>query len=315
VKVLVIGHSRIARRRVLPALRSLRQVEAIAVASRTARGSDVAAGLEFHSDYEAALVQSRADLAYVSVANSDHARLAMRCLEAGMHVVVDKPACLKQAEAERLAALAAAKRRCLAEATVFAFHPQFDAFQQCFAHPAARASRVVALFSFPPLEPQDFRNRRELGGGALNDLGPYVAAASRLMFSNPPTSVDCRVLKRNPDGLETAFSVLLGYSDGGAFVGHFGFDTEYQNRLLAFGPGIAAEMQRAFTLPPDAPGRVAVRRNNVESVVDVPAADAFRNFLYTVVQAIEGGDTGRFTQDLIADATLRSELRRATGEL
>lgn len=314
MKVLVIGHSRIARRRVLPALQSLPQVDAIAVASRTARASDVAAGLEFHSDYEAALGQSRADLAYISVANSDHARWATRCLEAGMHVVVDKPACLTHAEAERLADLATARRRCLAEATVFAFHPQFDAFQQCFAQSGARASRVVALFSFPPLEPQDFRYRRELGGGALNDLGPYVAAASRLVFGKPPTSTGCQVLKRNPGGLETAFSVLLTYSDGGAFVGHFGFDTEYQNRLLAFGPGIAAEIQRAFTLPPDAPGLVAVRRNNAESLVDVPAADAFRNFLHAVMQSIEDGASGRFGQALIADAALRSELRRATGE-
>src|SRR5207245_10350543 len=174
--------------------------------------------------------------------------------------------------------------------------------------------RLVSLFSFPPLEPQDFRYQRALGVGALNDLAPYVAAASRLVFGKAPVSTDCRVLKRNPDGLETAFSVLLAYGDGCAFVGHFGFDTEYQNRLIAFGPGIAAEMQRAFTLPSDAPGRIAVRCNNVERMVDVPAADAFRNFLHAVVQAIGSGDRDSFTQALVADAALRAGLRRATGE-
>src|SRR5207244_2898267 len=125
-------------RRVLPALRSLAPVKVIAVASHTAQRTEIDPNVEFYGDYEAAINASGADVAYVSVANSDHKHWAERCLQTGMHVVVDKPACLTAADAHRLADLAAARHRCLAEATVFAFHPQIEALRHMFEDASVR---------------------------------------------------------------------------------------------------------------------------------------------------------------------------------
>jgi predicted dehydrogenase len=314
MKALLIGRSRIARRRVLPALRSCSQVQAIAIASKSAKREDVEPDIELFNDYEKSIRSSGADIAYVSVANSDHAYWALRCLRAGMHVVVDKPAALSIDQARAIVAQAHSAGRCVAEATVFGFHPQLAALHRTFRDAEVEPTRVSAVFSFPPFDPSDFRNYRELGGGAFNDLGPYLTATSRLVFGRAPRSLSCVVSSRNADDLETGFSALLAYDRGGVLVGHFGFDTEYQNRLLTFGPSLAVEINRAFTLPADSEGRLCVRRNNIESEIKIPPADAFEEFLRAVLEAIARKEWSTFSSALLADAQLLADLREAAGE-
>jgi NDP-hexose-3-ketoreductase len=305
LKALLIGHSRIGQKRVLPALQRVSGITSAIVASRRGGAFD---------DYETALSKGGADLAYISLENSSHAQWAERALQRGLHVVVDKPAFLTHDDARRLAELAASRRRCLAEATVFAFHPQIAAVRDFFQSTGSAPRRVVALFSFPPLDAADFRNQPERGGGALYDVGPYAVATSRVFFGRPPHRVHCEVLERGPQGVDSAFSVLMLYDGGAALAGHFGFDTEYQNRLIAFGPGAAAELNRAFTLPPDAANRVMLRRNNVESELPVAPADSFALFLSAVVAAIGRGRWDEFTAALLDDAALLARLRNSSGE-
>jgi hypothetical protein len=135
-----------------------------------------------------------------------------------------------------------------------------------------------------------------------------------LVFGAQPASVTCRITERQADGLDIGFSVLLTYEGEGALVGHYGFNTEYQNRLLVFGPGAAAELQRAFTLPPDTGNQITVRRNNVESVVKIAPADSFGLFLSGVVAAIGRRDWTAYEQALLQDAALVRRLIDAANE-
>ncbi len=269
---------------------------------------------KLYSDYETALAQSGAHVVYVSLENSNHAGWTERALEQGMHVIVDKPAFLSAAEGRRLVALAEKKGRCLAEATVFGFHPQIEAVRAALDAAQSKVLRATAVFSFPPLDPADFRYRKDRGGGALFDVGPYAVATSRIFFGRRPKSVSCRVLTRRPDGLDTAFSMLLDYDGGGSLIGHFGFDTEYQNRLQLLGTGISIELSRAFTLPAETPNKLVVRRNNEQTELGVAPADAFGIFLERTLESIASGDWRPFTRALLEDAELLEQLRKSSGE-
>jgi predicted dehydrogenase len=300
---------------VLPAFRSLSEVKRVAIASQSGPPSVPEEGVEVFRDYEVAIARSGADLAYVSLANSNHARWVERALHQGMHVIVDKPAFVRLDDAHRLVRVAQQKRLCLAEATVFTFHPQINAAIQAVDEVRTKITRVSAVFSFPPLDRADFRFRHDLGGGALWDIGPYVVAASRMFFRDKPKRIAGEVVTRSAeDGLDLAFSVLMTYPGDGALTGHFGFDTEYQNRLHLLGPGITIDINRSFTLPPDQPGRLVLRRKNIESEVIVPAADAFALFLKKVIEGIGHGQWNEFVDALLADAELLSQLRNACGE-
>lgn len=314
MKWILVGRSSIAQRRVLPALRSHARASAISIASSRPPPEADAKDVVHYADYESGIASSGADIAYISLENSDHARWTERALMQGMHVVVDKPAFLSYEDATRLARLAKARGLCLAEAAVFGSHPQVEALRGVFTEASVRPTRAFAALSFPPLRADDFRYRRERGGGALYDLGSYVAATSRLVFGAQPASVTCRITERQADGLDIGFSVLLTYEGEGALVGHYGFNTEYQNRLLVFGPGAAAELQRAFTLPPDTGNQITVRRNNVESVVKIAPADSFGLFLSGVVAAIGRRDWTAYEQALLQDAALVRRLIDAANE-
>ena len=308
MRLLLLGHSDIARRRVLPALAAC-GITAVDVASRSgsppfARPATMA-GLDYRS-YEEAVRESAASLAWISTTNDLHAGLAAMALDAGRHVVLDKPATVTLAEAEALARLAGARGKLLAEATVYAFHPQIDAVRRFFAEAGTAPTQLVAAFSFPPLPASNFRRQAALGGGTELDLGPYAMSAGRIFFHAAPELVLARGLAG-----DTGFSLVASYPGGRTLTGHFGATTGYVNRLQVLGPRATATIDRAFTTAPDSPCRIAATLDNAPADFTVAGSDSFAAFWRAVCNAIESGDTGRFCEALLADARARGQLASA----
>jgi NDP-hexose-3-ketoreductase len=313
MKLLLIGYSRIAQKRLLPALAAIGLAH-IDVASRT-RAAEVtrpagATGRVF-DDYDAALAESQADLVYVSTVNSTHAEWAEKALRRDRHVIVDKPAFTSLDDTRRLLDLAQRRNRCLAESTVYAYHPQIQAAGGAFREADSRPARLTATFSFPPLPADNFRYRKDCGGGALWDLGPYAVTPGRLFFGAEPDEVLCRVTGRGAE-VETSFSVLATYPGGRSMVGHFGFNTGYRNRLEILGPHVTVAIDRVFTMPASLSNELHVDQRNQPRTVTVPPADHFALFLRAVVAAIETGEHGPLAHDMLSDARVLHRLRQAS---
>jgi predicted dehydrogenase len=310
--LLILGYSSIVRRRVLPAARVVSAFEAISIASRSQGGGAAEGGVTWYSSYDDALGSSGADVVYVSGVNSTHTQWVGAALERGCHVMVDKPALPDLATTHAMAALARRRGAGLAEATVFAFHPQVAALKGLIADGDRAATRVTAVLSVPPLPPGDFRYRADCGGGSLADLGPYAVAVNRLVFDAAPATVSCRVLTRSAmPGVDTSFSVLMTHESGGAIGGHFGFVTAYQNRLSVLTDSSSVDVDRIFTSDPDAPSTLRVGGAGGEQHVITPAADAFAEFLTAFAGAVERGQFDAFESALLADAALLDRLRQA----
>ncbi|MCH7866482.1 MAG: Gfo/Idh/MocA family oxidoreductase [Myxococcales bacterium] len=307
MRILILGNSAIANKRLIPALTALPEVTGFEVASRSAADATF-------SDYETALAKSDADLVYVSLVNSDHALWAERALESGRHVVVDKPAVLDFEQAERLVELSRSRDLCLAEATVYTRHPQLAAIRDLFSRPGAAPTNILASFSFPPLAEENFRYRQELGGGALNDLGPYAVTPGRLFFGGRPEALECRVGSRHgSDGVETAFNVMLQYQEGRSLVGQFGFTTAYRNRLSFSGPDLCVDLDRVFTTPELLENELRLTQQSGASIVKVPAADCFALFVHEVIGRIQARDLESLRLELLDDAFVLDWMRRAAG--
>lgn len=312
MKLLLIGYSKIAQKRVLPALAQA-GIRTADVASRS-RAAEVAlpegvAGRVF-DDYETALDGSDADLVYISTINSTHAEWAERALRCEYHVVVDKPTCTSLEDAQRLLDLARQRELCLAEATVYGYHPQIEVARQAFAEVGSEPTRIVVTFSFPPLPADNFRYQAAADGGALWDLGPYAVTPGRLLFGAEPEEVLCRITGRGEE-VETGFSLLMTYSGGRSMVGHFGFNTGYRNRLDVLGPGVTVTIDRVFTTPSAVANEVFVNQHNQPKAVTVPQADQFALFLRAVVEAIETGQHGPLAEDMLSDARVMHRVREA----
>ena len=288
IHILLIGYSRIARKRIIDALNASGQVARLDIASKTsadvARVEQKIPGQVFDS-YDGALEKSHAEFVYISLPNSMHAVWAEKALQNGRHVIVDKPACTSYDDAHRLSELAKAKKLLLAEANVFPCHPQIERVSDEFRNAATLPTRITATFSFPPLRQDDFRYQPRYGGGAFNDLGPYAISAGTVFFNEYPARIFCRINGRAETGVETAFTVAAFYSRGRSMVGHFGFDTEYQNSITILGPSLCIRFDRVFTISPDCANTLYIRRNDQTAEAVIPPADPFLNFFSRIFAA------------------------------
>ena len=173
----------------IPAAAKVTAIDEISIASksRTQPNSWPKAG-RFFGDYETALRESAADIVYLSLPNAMHEDRVLRALAAGKHVIVDKPAMITPEAGKRAAKEARRARRLLAEATVFGYHPHFEALTG-FVAENGPLTHVDAQFIIPPLPIANFRNHGELGGGCLSDMGPYAAALMRMLGGGSPSAV------------------------------------------------------------------------------------------------------------------------------
>jgi len=318
MNILIIGYSAIAKKRILPALRKIEHISRIDIASRSSASgiSDEATfnGMVFN-DYADAISKSKADLVYISLVNSSHAEWVEQALRRGCHVIVDKPAFTSIDDVRKLTDLARAKGLCLAEATVYGYHPQIKMTRDLFLQAGTQPTRLTISFSFPPFSEDNFRYQKHLGGGALWDLGSYAVSPGRIFFENEPDEVFCRVCTRSAaTGVDTSFSMLASYPGGRSMVGHFDFNTEYRNCINILGPGMSVDIDRVFTTPLDMENELQVRSNNRTKSVKTPPTDSFAVFLQSVFDAIRESSHQAFSETLLSDATVLHRLRKAAQE-
>lgn len=312
MRLLILGYSSIAERRVIPAAAKVGAIEQISIVSRGRPQPDgwPKPG-RFFSDYETALRESDADVVYLSLPNAMHEHWVMAALAAGKHVIVDKPAMMTSEASQRAVGEARRVKRLVAEATVFGYHPQFEALAD-FLGENGPLTQAAGQFIIPPLPIGNFRNHRELGGGCLLDMGPYAAATMRILGGDTVSELTALAGGRHPEtGVDMGFSVQARLGSGGVFSGHFSFEGEYQNRLLIVGRSGSVIIERVFTSPADHRTEWRRRIRNVESVVTFEAADTFARFLEAVASGVASGDHERFHRDLLSDARCRAKIDEA----
>jgi predicted dehydrogenase len=188
----------------------------VAVASRDgekaanfAREHGIARG---HGSYQALLDDPAVEAVYIPLPNDLHFEWCRRALEAGKHVLCEKPLCLKT---EQVSALIQARDRTgrhIEEAFVFRNHPQWREVERILRENTIGAARAVQCTLARQFhDPADIRNNPAMGGGALYDLGSYVISASNLAFGGPPTRVVAAIDRDPVFGIDRLSTALLDY--------------------------------------------------------------------------------------------------------
>jgi NDP-hexose-3-ketoreductase len=315
MRLLILGYSSIAERRVIPAVAKIAAISEISIASKSRKRPESwpKAG-RFFTDYATTLRENDAEIVYLSLPHAMHDDWVMAALEAGKHVVVDKPALMTLGASLRAVEKARQAKRTLAEATVFGYHPQFSALAD-FMRDNGPLTQAAAQFIIPPLPIHYFRNHSEFGGGCLLDMGPYAAATMRMLGGGAATHIAALPGGRHPEtGVDMGFSVQARLANGGVFSGHYSFEGEYQNRLLVVGHSGSVLIERPFTPPADHRMEWRRRVRNAEDVATFEPSDTFQQFLEAVVRGIAGGDHERFYDDLASDARCRDEIATALAK-
>ena len=159
--------------------------EIAAIASRTpGKAAAMAApygAVRLHDSYEALLADPGVDAIYIPLPNHQHVEWTAKCLEAGKHVLCEKPIALRAEEIDGLIALRDRTGLVAAEAFMVTHHPQWIRARELVAEGAIGTLRQVqGAFSFFNDDPGNIRNRADLAGGALRDIGVYPCISHAL---------------------------------------------------------------------------------------------------------------------------------------
>jgi predicted dehydrogenase len=177
-------------RKVIPGAKESAEVELVAVASRTQERADAyAAEWEIpraYGSYDALLADPEVEAVYISLPNTLHLPWSIKALEAGKHVLCEKP--LSRNPDDVKAAFDAAERtgRLLSEAFMYRHNPQTARATQLVADGTIGELRLVrSTFSYGLYDEENIRLRADLEGGALMDVGCYNVSWSRLIAGEP----------------------------------------------------------------------------------------------------------------------------------
>ena len=214
----VLGAANIAVERTMPAMLQAPSARLVALASRDPiKGRRVAESFDIphlHDSYEALLANPAVDAVYVPLPNQLHFEWALKALDAGKHVLCEKPLCLSAAQVGQLIQARDRAGLHIEEGLAFRNHPQWAALQQAGVQGslgAVRAAHITLAKQF--LDPVDIRNNPNAGGGALYDLGVYAISACNLVFQRAPTRVVAALEYDPVFGIDRLSSALLDYGD------------------------------------------------------------------------------------------------------
>ena len=258
----ILSTARIAREKVVPAMWKASNVDVVAIASRDAGAASAAAEAlripRAHGSYEALLDDPDVDAVYVPLPNHLHVDWTIRSLEAGKHVLVEKPLGLDAADAERLVAAAIATPHLkVMEGFMYRFHPQWlEAKRMVDEGVIGPLQHVHSHFSYFKLDPDNIRNQPEAGGGGLMDIGCYDISLARYLFGREPLRVVATVDLDPGLGVDRLVSALLDFGGGRTATFSCGTQMLRHQRAQAFGSEGRIELEIPFNAPQDGPCRL-----------------------------------------------------------
>jgi len=205
LRIGILGAARIVPMALIRPAREVKEVEISAIAARDhARAQKFAArhGIaRVHKDYNALLADDAVDAIYNPLPNGLHAEWSIRALEAGRHVLCEKPIAANAAEATQMAETAERTGRVLTEAFHWRYHPLAARMREVVQTELGEIQHIEAMLCFPLPFPNDIRYSWELAGGATMDAGCYTVNMVRWLAGAEPevVSADARLAKPNID--------------------------------------------------------------------------------------------------------------------
>lgn len=326
----IICPSEIALRRFLPALKEARCFEyaGVAIANKEEfKGAteEILAkeqakaqtfvnnfGGKIYNGYKTLIESEDVDAVYLPLPPGLHYQWAKMALNAGKHILVEKPCTTALAKTEDLLKDAKDKQLAVHENYMFAFHDQLVAVNNIVTSGEIGEVRLYRIsFGFPMRAQNDFRYNKTLGGGALLDCGGYTFKYASMLLG--PTAKMRYAQSNNIEGFNVDMygSAALVNDAGVTAQVAFGMDHNYKCELEVWGSKGTLFTNRILTAPAGFVPEVVIRKGNDEEMRALPADDAFKKSILHFNLCIEDSTVRKENyQTLLRQATLVDDFKR-----
>jgi predicted dehydrogenase len=275
-------------RKVIPGAHASEKVELVAVASRDqARAVAYAKQWEIeraYGGYDALLEDGDVDAVYISLPNTMHREWSIRSLEAGKHVICEKPFSRHPGDVEQAFDAAERTGRLLTEAFMYRHNPQTKRAAELVREGAIGELRVIrSAFSYSLYDAENIRLRTDVDGGSLMDVGCYCISGSRL-FAGEPESVHGYAYI-GPSGTDWVFAGSMRFADDVVALFDCGTSLPERDELEAIGTEGSLFLDDPWHCQQPV---IELRRDNGTERIELEPVDSYRLELENLADAIAG---------------------------
>lgn len=275
-----LSTANIGLKKVLPGMMRSEHCEITAIASRDldrARAAAQTLGIpKAYGSYEELLADPEIDAIYNPLPNHLHVPWSIKALEAGKHVLCEKPIARTAAEAQTLVDAARRYPRLkVMEAFMYRHHPQWQRAKDLVEEGAVGELRTIqSFFSYRLVDPTNVRNQADIGGGGLLDIGCYNVSLSRFLFGEEPLRV-VSVLDFDPEmKIDRLASGIIDFGRGSS-VFTCATQLSGHQRVTVVGTEGRIEIEIPFNAPPDRPCKMWRARAGATEEISIPATDQY----------------------------------------
>jgi len=297
----VLSTAKIGREQLIPAMVDAENGVLQAIASRDLKKAKALAirfgAKQAFGSYEELLASDTIDGVYIPLPTSQHLEWAEKAVEAGKHVLVEKPLALDAKDIAKLIKLRDKKKVLVCEAFMVTYHPQWLKVRELVASGAIGTLRhVQGAFTYCNLDPTNMRNILALGGGALPDIGVYPTVSTRFVTGKEPKRVQATI-ERDKKFKTDIFSTIR--ADFGDFELSFYLSTQLAARQLMVFHGDKGfiEVHGPFNAGLYDHHKVSLHNQDhtEETVFRFPGAAQYRLQVEAFARAAKGGKDPVFT--------------------
>ena len=295
----VLGNAEIARVCVIPAMQKSRNgmVHGLATRSPDSARQVVAENNINHvyDSYDDLLADREIDAVYIPLPNHLHHPWTLKALQAGKHVLCEKPLACDANEAQEMANAAAAAGLFLMEGIMYRFHPRSQRIKEMVADGAIGAvSLVRSAFCYPMDKEllrsgQNARLQPDMGGGVLLDVGCYCVSVARWLLDTEPTQLQAQAVY-HPDGVDVHLVGSLRFSNSSLATLEASFISALQQTYTIVGSEGAIELPHDAFVPWEKDSLFTVRLKDQEVGQEhvTPGADEYQLMVEHFVDAVAG---------------------------
>jgi D-xylose 1-dehydrogenase (NADP+, D-xylono-1,5-lactone-forming) len=232
-----LGAGSIATKALRPAVFAAKNATLYAVASRDAARSQSLEPEKIHKSYGDLLDDPEVDAVYISLANDQHCNWSIKALNAGKHVLCEKPIAMNANEARSMADAAKANDRLLVEAVWTRWHPRFIRMVELVRNGAiGEIKSIDSSFTFPGSLEGNYRLIPEMGGGSLFDVGPYPLHAFSAL-TNGDLKLFINSVERNTSTTGVDMTTRIDATINSSIAAHAltSFEREEEQKLVVTG--------------------------------------------------------------------------------
>lgn len=281
----VLGDAKISRTKVIPAILSAGH-EVVQIGRRdpsTPSPDPIYQGIP-QTSYDDVFANTDIDAIYNPLPNHLHVPMSVAALKAGKHVLCEKPVALNTAELDDLAKAIDASGCYFYEAYMIRHHPQWQWLKTA---DIGDAQIVQAMFTYPPRDHGNIRNRADYGGGPVYDIGCYAILAGLLIFGEPPIDIDIRFEMNPALDVEDMASGMVIWSGRRHLTFSVSSASAAMQSLLVTGTKGSARLHVPFNPPAKTTGFLNKGQLGQDDVITFPVCDQYALMVEDFVHDVE----------------------------